>query len=336
MIFVTGGTGVLGSQLLYDLTRETVQIRAIYRSEAKLNQTKKLFEKLNPIGWEKQFACINWIIGDILDVTLLEEQMTGCSHVYHCAAMVSFHKSDFNQMIQINRYGTANVVNICLDLKVEKLCYVSSTAAIGGDSDKIITEDTKWKLSPTTTGYSVAKYSAEKEVWRGIEEGLNAVVVNPCVIIGAGNWNDSSLTLFKTLKKGMSYYPPGSNATVDSRDVSSVMIKLMNSEISNERFLCTGSNQTFQELMTEISSQLKVKSPRKLAKRWMVNLVRRILRFGYLFSSKRPSVTKESVEALFSDRSYDSSKLKNRLGIEFYGLKDSVSNTIENRLKSES
>ncbi len=335
MIFVTGGTGVLGSQLLYDLTKQSTQIRAIYRSEAKLNQTKRFFALLNPDSWQDQFQQIEWLIGDVLDVVLLEEQMKGCTHVYHCAAIVSFHKSDFNQMIQTNRYGTANVINVCLGLAIEKLCYVSSTAAIGGDSDKIITEDTKWKLSPTTTGYSVSKYSAEKEVWRGIEEGLNAVMVNPCVIIGAGNWNDSSLTLFKTLEKGMSYYPPGSNATVDSRDVSSVMIKLMNSEISGERFLCTGSNHTFRDLMTEISSQLKVKPPRKLAKRWMVNFVRRMMKIGYLFSSKKPSVTKEGVNALFSNRCYDSSKVKKALGIEFYGLKESVKHTIDNRFQDK-
>ncbi|MDG1428076.1 MAG: NAD-dependent epimerase/dehydratase family protein [Crocinitomicaceae bacterium] len=332
MIFVTGGTGVLGAQLLYDLTQQSTQIRAIYRSEAKLEQTRKFFKLLNPSSWENQFSQIEWVVGNILDLPLLEEQMTGCSHVYHCAAKVSFHKGDFIHMIQINRYGTANIVNLCLALNIEKLCYVSSTAAIGGDGGSTITEETKWKLSPTTSGYSVSKYSAEKEVWRGIEEGLNAVMVNPCVIIGAGNWNDSSLTLFKTLKKGMKYYPPGSNATVDSRDVSSIMIQLMNSEISSERFLCIGTNHNFKDLITEISGQLNVKSPRKLAKRWMVVLARKLLGFIYLFSSKRPPLTKESVQSVFSHRNYDNSKIREALNFDFHDLKSSVKNTIENKI----
>ncbi|MFT5777547.1 MAG: dihydroflavonol-4-reductase [Crocinitomicaceae bacterium] len=333
MIFVTGGTGVLGAQLLYDLTQMGSEIRALYRSEQKLDQTRNFFRHFNPDNWEVQFTAITWVKGDILDLPLLEEQITGCSHVYHCAAMVSFHKSDFNRMIQINRHGTANVVNVALGLKVTKLCYVSSTAAIGGSDGSVITEDTKWKMEPTTTGYSISKYSAEKEVWRGIEEGLDAVMINPCVILGAGNWNDSSLTLFNTLKKGLKHYPPGSNATVDARDVSSSMIQLMDSDISGERYLCIGSNQSFKVLMDEIATQLKVKAPRKLVKRWMVNVARRLLRFVSRFTGKKPSVTKETVEALFSHRSYDSSKLRKELNCNLYGLSDMVAHGIKNRLQ---
>ncbi|MFT5858592.1 MAG: dihydroflavonol-4-reductase [Flavobacteriaceae bacterium] len=333
MIFVTGGTGVLGAQLLFDLTQGSTKVRALYRSEEKLEQLRDFFRLHNPSDWEVQIATIDWVKGDILNIPLLREQLSDCTHIYHCAAMVSFHKADFNQMIQINRYGTANIVNLALELNIQKLCYVSSTAAIGGDSSDVIAENTKWKLSPTTSGYSVSKYSAEKEVWRGIEEGLDAVMVNPCVILGSGNWNDSSLTLFRTLSKGMSFYPPGSNATVDSKDVSEIMIRLMNSEISSERFLCIGSNQTFKVLMDEISSQLKVKSPRKLAKRWTVNLARRLLKFGSRFTRKRPAVTRESVEALFSHRSYDNSKIKKALDFEFRNLQSSVGHTIKNRLK---
>jgi dihydroflavonol-4-reductase len=332
MIFVTGGTGVLGSQLLFDLTQKGAKIRAIYRSEQKLDQTRDFFRHFNPDNWETQFNGISWVKGDILDLPLLEEQMTGCTHVYHCAAMVSFHKRDFHRMLQINRYGTANVVNVALDLKITKLCYVSSTAAIGGSDGKVITEKTEWKMEPTTTGYSISKYSAEKEVWRGIEEGLNAVMINPCVILGAGNWNDSSLTLFNTLKKGMKHYPPGSNATVDSRDVSSCMIQLMDSDISGERYLCTGSNQPFKVLMEEIAGALNVNAPKKPVKRWMVNLARRLVQFASHFTGKKPSITKETVEALFSDRSYDSSKLKKALNCELYGLSEMVEHGVKNRM----
>ena len=165
-----------------------------------------------------------------------------------------------------------------------------------------------------------------------MEEGLTSVIVNPCVILGAGNWNDSSLTLLRTLKKGMKYYPPGKNATVDARDVSRIMIKLLKSDIQNERFLCIGSNQAFKELMTEVSKQLKVKAPRKPIKRWLASFARRALGFASFFTGKRPSMTKETVNSLFSERTYDNEKVTSALNEQFYSLEEMVEFAIKNRM----
>jgi nucleoside-diphosphate-sugar epimerase len=258
--------------------------------------------------------------------------MKGCTKVYHCAALVSFHHDDFQQLIKLNREGTGNIVNVCLDLGVEKLCYVSSTAAVGSNGSELITEKTPWKNTPTTTGYSISKYNAEREVWRGIEEGLNAVMVNPCVILGAGNWNDSSLTIFRTLKKGMKFYPPGSNSIVDARDVAEIMVRLMESDIHSERFLCIGSNQSFFELMSKISMQLGVKAPSKEAPRFLVNLVRRMAGFISIFTRKKPSITKETLQSLFGERSYSSEKVKSALDFEFRSLEDTIENSIAGRI----
>ena len=169
-------------------------------------------------------------------------------------------------------------------------------------------------------------------MWRAIEEGLDAVIVNPCVILGAGHWENSSLTLLKTLEKGTKYFPPGKNATVDARDVSRIMIKLMKSDIVNERFLCIGSNQSYKELMDEVTKQLKVKSPRKPVKRWVVNLARRILGFASIFTRKRPSITRATVNSLYSDRTYSNEKVITTLGEEFYSLEEMVRFAIEERM----
>lgn len=336
MIFVTGGTGVLGSQLLFDLTQDTTPIRALYRSKSTQQQLLKFFQKFDPERGIERFQQIEWVQGDVLDVVSLEEFMEGCSHVYHCAALVSFHRRDFSQLIKVNRGGTANVVNVALGLGIKKLCYVSSNAAIGGTHKAIVTEKTTWKNTPTTSGYSISKYSAEKEVWRGIEEGLDAVIVNPCVILGAGNWNDSSLTLLRTLEKGTRYYPSGKNATVDARDVSRIMIKLMKSDIKNERYLCIGTNHSFQTLMKEIARQMGVKAPKKPIKRWVVTIVRRLLGFFAFFTGKRPAITKETVNSLFSERTYSNEKVKKALNETFYTLEESVKFAIEGRMgKSE-
>ena len=332
MIFVTGGTGVLGSQLLFDLTQDDLDIRALYRSDSKRLRLKKFFEHFDSLNGLKRFDKIEWVQGDILDLVSLEEFMTGCDFVYHCAALVSFHKRDFSRLIKFNREGTANIVNVGLTVGVKKMCYVSSNAAIGGTAKDIVTEKTSWKNTPTTSGYSISKYSAEKEVWRGIEEGLEAVIVNPCLILGAGHWNDSSLTLLRTLQKGAKYYPSGKNATVDARDVSRIMIKLLKSEIKSERFLLIGSNQSYKALMDEVTQQLEVKSPRKPVKRWIVNIARRILGFVYIFSRKKPSITKETVDGLFSERSYSNKKITAALNEDFYSLEEMVRFAIESRM----
>ncbi|MEJ6616543.1 MAG: NAD-dependent epimerase, partial [Crocinitomicaceae bacterium] len=184
-----------------------------------------------------------------------------------------------------------------------------------------------------TSGYSISKYNAEREVWRGIEEGLNAVMVNPCVILGAGNWNDSSLTIFRTLENGLKFYPPGKNATVDARDVSNIMIALMKSDIHSERFLCIGSNQTFYTLMSEISKQLNVKAPSIKTGRFIVEVARKFSWFFSLFSSKKPSITKETVQSLFGEIAYSNAKIKAAIGFEFTSLEDTIDNALQGRIK---
>lgn len=333
MIYVTGGTGLLGAHLLFQLSAEKTPIRAIYRSKKKCDQVKKIFEYYDGENWNSRYSNIEWVEGDILDIPFLQESMEGCSHIYHCAALVSFHRRDFNDLIKINREGTANMVNVALALEVDKFCHVSSTAAIGGNETEVTTETTKWKISPNTSGYGISKYSAEKEVWRAIEEGLNAVIVNPCVIVGAGNWNESSLTLFKTLQKGIRHYPPGANAIVDARDVSSIMIQLMASNIVSERYLCIGSNQTFKELMDEIAQQLKVKPPHIKAKLILVNFARRLLSIVTFFTSSRSPITRETISSLFGKRFYDNSKISETLDFQFRSLKDAIANAIAGRIE---
>lgn len=327
MIFVTGGTGLIGSHLLFEITKAKEPVRSLYRTPNNLIKVQQLFKFYAPNNWETQYNRIEWVQGDILDVDSLIHLIPEESLVYHCAALVTFDHKFFNQLLLVNRVGTENIVNCCLEKKVKKLCYVSSTAAIGGN-DLITTEESKWKSDLDTSCYAVSKYCAEREVWRGIEEGLNAVIINPCVVLGPGSWKEGSLTIFDTLKNGSLFYPPGSNATVDARDVAVSMHKLMNSEFHSERYLCIGTNQSFKDLMTEITSQLNKKTPSIKAKRWQVNFVRILLSFFSIFTRKRPKVNKDTVINLFSTKSYDNNKLKEAIGIDFRPLNEQVANAI--------
>lgn len=332
MIFITGGTGLLGSHLLFRLTEKNSAIKAIYRDEKKLKTVLHLFMYYDPINGQKRFDSIQWVRCDILDITSLFEIMSGVEYVYHCAAIVSFHRKDFFNMMKINRQGTANIVNCCLETGIKKLCYVSSTAAIGGEGEPVISEESKWKQSPTTSGYSISKYSAEKEVWRGVEEGLNAVIVNPCVIIGAGDWNESSLTIFKTMNKGLKFYTKGTNAFVDARDIADIMILLMESDIKNERYLCIGENTSFKNVFDKIAEKLGKKKPSIEVQGWLAGLTWRTTWIISKLTGKRSTITKETARSAFNTTQYDASKIRKTLDYSFRSLDEMIDNAVKGRI----
>lgn len=333
MVIVTGATGLLGSHLLLDLVKKHDQIVAGYQTQKKIERVQSLFKSIYPDTHEKYWAKIEWKEMDILSIDDLEDIIEPNSDVYHCAALVSFQRSDFSKLMKINREGTANVVNVCLDRGIRKLCYVSSTAAVGGGQEGILTEKSKWKKSKKTSAYSISKYSAEKEVWRGIEEGLKAVMVNPSVILGAGNWNDSSLTIFKQVNKGLRFYPKGANATVDARDVSEIMIRLMQSEIQAERYLCIGSNQSFKDLLTTIALGMKKNPPKIAVSSSFLSFVGSIFQLITFISGFRFPLSKETINSSIGVTEYDASKIKQELTFNFRSLEESVQYSLRHQIK---
>lgn len=332
MILVTGGTGLVGSHLLYRLCQDRIPVRAISRNTSRSERVKRLFEFYDPEHGAEKFQQIEWLDGDILDIVSLEDAMKSVKKVYHCAGFVSFAEKHFHQLMKINREGTANVVNACLKEGVEKICHVSSTAALGANSGETVTEELKWKQSPETSGYSLSKYSAEKEIWRGVEEGLNAVIVNPSVVFGSGFWDESSLAIFRTVNNGLHFYTSGSNAFVDGRDLAEIMVRLMESDAKNERFLCTGTNVTFRKMTTMIADQLGKKVPSISAPKWLMGLVWRLSWVSAKLRNQDPVITKASARTAFTNTIYDPSKVLDRLNIHFRTPEDTISNAIKGRL----
>jgi nucleoside-diphosphate-sugar epimerase len=265
-----------------------------------------------------------------MDVTSLEKNMHGCDIVYHCAGNVSFDRKDFNKLIRTNKIGTANMVNVALTSDVKQFCHVSTTAAIGRQKkSEIYTEKQQWVTSSENSNYAVSKYSAEMEVWRGIEEGLNATIVNPCVIIGAGYWTESSLAIFESVKKGLKFYPSGQNAFVDARDVAKCMVELIEKNIMKERFLVTGENLKFKTLFNYIAKALEVKPPYIAARKWLVSIGWRLERILAFILFRRPKITKETAQSAMSDSKYDHSKIVKVLSFSFTPIKNAVKNAVD-------
>lgn len=328
MILVTGGTGLVGSHLLFELSKTSASIRAIYRSESRIKHVEKLFEFYSK-KTQNNFNNIEWVKADVLDLISLKDALIDVTQVYHCAAFVSFNKKDFSKLIKINREGTTNLVNLCLEYGIKKFGHISSTAAIGGIVGELTTEETKWKYSNRTSGYAISKYNSEREVWRGSEEGMDVIILNPSLVLGAGNWNESSLTIFKTVEKGLKFYSPGQNAFVDPRDIASVFVELMSSSIKNERFLVFSENVPFKTLLTTIAQSLNVKPPAKCPPFWLAKLTSRILGFISFFTGKPATITKETTISAYSTMEYSNEKIKKALDYKFIPVTESIKNAVE-------
>lgn len=314
MIFVTGGTGLLGSYLLRDLVARGQKVCALYRSS---------------IPDEPYAQLVNWIQGDILDVVLLEEIMQQATQVYHCAAIVSFNPAKKYDMLKINAEGTANVVNAALAGGVKKLVHVSSVAALGSNAlGAPITETDPWDEEKNKSAYGKSKYFAELEVWRGISEGLNAVIVNPSTILGVGKWEkDGTAAIFKKAYEAFPWYTDGVGGFVDVADVARAMIQLMESDICSEKFIVSAESRAFKEVFTEMAKAFGKKPPYKKAPPFIIKLLWRLEKLRSFFTSKDPLITKETANSARHKTYYNNSKLLTFLpGFKYTPLQTTITN----------
>lgn len=327
MILVTGGTGLLGTHLLYKLVTQGKVVRAIYRDASKFEKVKKVFsyysENPNVI-----FDKIDWAQAEITDVPALEVAFQNVTHVYHCAADLSFNLKNYRQSKQVNVIGTANIVNLCLSNEVSKLCHVSSIATLGEDLKKPITEETRWNPENNTHNiYAITKYDAELEVWRGMQEGLDVVVVQPGVIIGPGFWNSGTGEIFTKVSKGFNYYTSGIVGVVDVNDVVMSMCVLIDSDVINEKFILVSENIGYKKLLQTVSEVLESKKELKEIKRWQLLFYLQLDKFLSFISSRKRSVYKSNINSAFKELKYDTSKIKNAIGVEFISATESVRKT---------
>ena len=327
MILVTGGTGLVGAHLLFHLLNENQPIRAIYRNEKKFDTVKRIFGYYTNNA-DALFDTIEWVKADLNNIPQLTEAFKDVTQVYHCAAFVSFEPDKFNLLQKTNIKGTANIVNFCIDHKVEKLCYVSSIAALGASlNNKAITEDTEWNKEIDNSVYAITKYGAELEVWRGTQEGLDAVIVNPGVIIGPGIWRYGSGSLIKMIYNGLKYYTTGSTGYVDVNDVVKAMIQLVKSDVKNERYILVSENLSFKDFFTKTANYLGVKPPQKEAKPWLLNIAWRLDWLKHKLTRKRRVLSKQTANSAVTTTIYSNNKIKDAIGFEFLPMDKSIETT---------
>ena len=323
MVFVTGGTGLVGSRLIIDLIDKGEKVIALKRDNASFTKFSSIVKSYN-VNKTSIDENVTWVEGDLLDLECLFQLVPEGSKVYHCAAKVSFNPKMSKNIIETNVEGTANLVNVCLQKNVLKFCHVSSIGALGGKIiGQKIDEETPW--SPAgKSAYSLSKHFSELEVWRGIAEGLNAVIVNPAVILGPGDWNQGSSQLFTMVSNGLKYYTSGTTSYVDVRDVTKVMILLMDSDIQHERFLLASQTLSYKELFTQIADAINGKAPYIQASKFMTFLAYMLesLRSG-LFRIE-PKITKQTHKIAHTCDDYSGTKICEKVGFAYTPIDQTI------------
>ena len=319
-VLVTGGTGFLGVYIIKNLVEKGYNVSALRRSDnLPFFLPSSIAEK------------VNWVRGDIMDVVLLSEAMEDVDAVIHSAAIVSFSRSDRQRMYQVNVEGTANAVNIALENGIKRFVHISSVAALGRRTKpELVTEERKWEESKMNTHYAISKHKSELEVWRGFAEGLKGVILNPSTILGFGDWHQSSCAVFKNVYNEFAWYTKGMNGFVGVEDVAEAAVQLLNSNISEQRFIINSENISFRELFDNIADDFGKRKPSREATKLLGSVAWRWEMLKSFLTGKKPLLTKETARVAHSMTEFNNQSILNALpDFRFTPLKAVIKNTCE-------
>ena len=323
-VLITGATGFVGSYLLRYLLKEG------YRNIRAMRRPSSPDELLGPAKEQ-----VEWVEGDINDPVFVEEAMRGIRKVFHCAAIVSFSPRLVKPMMRTNGEGAANVVNAALYEGVDKLLHVSSVSTLGRVRDGLtLSEKDFWQRSRFNTQYAISKYQGEQEVWRGMAEGLRAVVVNPSIILGSGKWDEGTASIFKAVSRGLSFYPVGASGFVDVRDVARFSVRLMESGIEGQRFILNAANLSYKALLDIISRHLNTRPPAYRATPIARALGWRLAWLYSRLSGTAPSLTRETASQSSHTFYYDNQKSLDAFPFTYHPIEKTIAETCRQLLEA--
>jgi len=322
MILVTGGTGFLGAHLLLKLCEHGKKVRALKRPSSDLDFTRIVFAFY---GMEDSFDCIEWADGDICDIHSLLTAMHDVDLVYHCAATVSFSDKNSKKLMENNVQGTSNIVDAALESGIRKLCHVSSIAVLG--KADIISDDILWDAREKHSKYAESKYKAELEIWRGVAEGLDAVIIRPSVILGPWKQTSGIAVLFREIENGLNYYAPGTTAYIDVRDVADAMTGLMDNPAKNDAFIASAESLSYQQLFAMVAETLHKPAPELCASRFMTGVAWRLFAIKDFLTRKDSGFNRTSAAISRSISTYSNKKLTETLSFSYIPIRESLINS---------
>ncbi|MBL7919144.1 MAG: NAD-dependent epimerase/dehydratase family protein [Bacteroidia bacterium] len=324
MNLVIGATGILGAHVVLKLLQNNQSVIAGKQKTSDLKKVEKLFSYYDT-NYKQLFEKIKWVDIDVTDIYSIEEALEGIVNVYNCSGFVSFNKADRKKLFQINEVGAANVVNACLEKKITALCHVSSIATIN-NSDYIVplNENVFWKSSGKESDYAISKHNGEREVWRGIEEGLSAIVVNPGVILSSGFWDQSSSQLFNVCYKGNRFYTDGKAGYIAAEDVAACMIELIEKRLFANRYILIEENYSFKDILSAVQTGLNRAKPTVNAGKNLLKLAALIDAFTCLFSGKPRRITKPVIHAGLNKQVFSNAKIKTVFSKSFIPVNQAI------------
>ena len=322
MIFLTGGTGLVGSYILLLLMQNNISVKALKRSSSSMHTCKKIFDYYKS---SNLFDKIFWCEGDINDIPSLDKHMCDCDVVIHAAGLVSFQKADVELLKKINIEGTANVMNVALSHNFKKCIYISSVSTLGRkDGDLEINEESFFSANKSVSNYAYSKYYAEQEVWRASSEGINTIILNPSIILGPGDWNKGSSKIFQTVFNGLKFYSPGSSGYVDVMDVAKITIQFLSEKIKNERYILNGTNISFQYVFNQIADEFKIPRAKYKVTPFLKELAWRVDALKTFFTGMPSLLTKETANSAMKSVAYSSKKIKETLKYDFIPIDKTI------------
>lgn len=318
-IFITGATGLLGREILQEFLQKGYQIIALKREKSDISNFH---------------GNIEWITGDLEYFDTYAEVFSKVDLVIHAAGKVGFHPHRGRQIIHFNTNTTKDIVNACLEHRCE-LIFVSSVAALGQSKNGFTSEQDDFDLNALHNDYDYSKYFSEMEVWRGIAEGLKAIMINPSIILGIpARWHESSGTFWKQIRGGFSYYPQGSTGFVDARDVAFATRKLYENQSFGERFIINSENRSYEDFLKSIHQSFGRNSNMKAVPKWISSIAWRLSSIGRLVGLK-PVYSKALHKTINSHQAFSNQKIKETIDIKFRKLEESVNWVSEQYLADE-
>lgn len=322
MIAVTGANGLLGSFVVRKLLQDNIAFVALKR---KGSDTSLLQDVNHRITWKES---------DVLDYVSVLEALEGVTGVIHTAAVVSYHKKDKDLIFAVNVEGTQHVVDACLQVGIKRLLHVSSVAALGKEKGQlIIDESSKWIEGARVSNYAASKYQAELEVWRGQEEGLSTVIVNPSVILAPTDWGKSSAQLFKYAYQQRPFYTEGSLNAVDVRDVATCIVELYKSTVEAERFVLSAGQISYLNFFEKAAKNFSKRPPFIRVAKPLLQMVAIFEAIRSVLTGSNPLVTQETAQLAGKSVVYSNEKVKKVLGVEFQSIESTIEWCCEHYMK---
>ncbi len=311
-VLVTGASGFLGRYLIEELLAMTEhEIIGVYHSNLPERQSNHR---------------LTYVKCNLYDTYSIADLISEVSLVIHAAAIVSFDQRQEAEMYRFNVESTNNIVNACLEHNIDKLVHISSISALGRHDGHTIDATHLSGPDITYSPYGKSKKYSELEVWRGIQEGLTASIINPSLIMGSGDWSKGSPKMIQTVAKGMKYYPTGTTGFVYAKDVARLARLVLSPGICDHQgILCSAENNSYLEIMTLVARSLGVTPPTRPIQDWQIKVIGIINSISHLLRlTSKQIITKESLNTASQSLSYDGTNALQVEGFEYTPMTQAI------------